>query len=43
VNLRVIQEFLGHKSPNTTAIYTHLTHKAVAQLATTINGLMPEQ
>ena len=28
VNLRVIQLWLGHRSPTTTAIYTHLTHKA---------------
>jgi len=27
VNLRLIQEYLGHKSPRTTAIYTHLTEK----------------
>lgn len=27
VNLRLIQEYLGHKSPKTTAIYTHLTSK----------------
>jgi len=27
VNLRLIQEYLGHKSPKTTAIYTHLTRK----------------
>jgi site-specific recombinase XerD len=27
VNLRLIQEYLGHKSPKTTAIYTHLTTK----------------
>jgi len=25
VNLRLIQSYLGHASPNTTAIYTHLT------------------
>ncbi len=28
VNLRVIQLWLGHRSPTTTAIYTHLTQKA---------------
>jgi site-specific recombinase XerD len=40
VNLRVIQEILGHKSPKTTAIYTHLTPKVMAGLQTTINHLM---
>jgi integrase/recombinase XerD len=28
VNLRLIQAYLGHSSPRTTAIYTHLTRKA---------------
>lgn len=28
VNLRIIQAYLGHSSPKTTAIYTHLTRKA---------------
>jgi len=28
VNLRLIQAYLGHSSPETTAIYTHLTRKA---------------
>jgi integrase/recombinase XerD len=32
VNLRVIQVWLGHRSPTTTALYTHLTQK-VEQLA----------
>ena len=27
VDLRIIQTYLGHRSPTTTAIYTHLTHK----------------
>jgi site-specific recombinase XerD len=30
VNLRLIQEYLGHNTPTTTAIYTHLTLKADA-------------
>jgi integrase/recombinase XerD len=33
INLRLIQVWLGHRSPTTTALYTHLTQKA-EQLAT---------
>jgi site-specific recombinase XerD len=42
VSLRVTQEIPGHKSPHTTAIYTHLTQKTVDQLATVINRLMAD-
>lgn len=42
VNLRVIQEVLGHKSPKTTAIYTHLTRKMIADLQATVNQLMAD-
>ena len=42
VNLRVIQEFLGHTSPQTTAIYTHLTEKSFQMLAEAVNHLMAE-
>lgn len=31
VNLRLIQVWLGHRSPTSTAIYTHLTQKAEQQ------------
>ena len=40
VNLRLIQCYLGHASPTTTAIYTHLTSTTEAQSLETINGLM---
>lgn len=40
VNLRVIQEILGHKSPKTTAVYTHVTPKMLEGAVTTLNQLM---
>ena len=42
VNLRLIQEWLGHKSLTTTAIYTHLTVKAEGQASQIINELMAD-
>lgn len=39
-NLRLIQTYLGHRSPNTTSVYTHLTTKAQEQAAGSINELM---
>jgi len=40
VNLRIIQEYLGHHSPTTTALYTHLTIKADAMARDALRGLM---
>jgi integrase/recombinase XerD len=40
VNLRVIQSYLGHTSPATTAIYTHLTATVNAQASETINDIV---
>ncbi len=37
INLRLIQEYLGHTSPKTTAIYAHLTDVAQNQASKTIN------
>ncbi len=42
VNLRVIQELLGHRSPQTTALYTHLTEKSFRTLAEAVNHLMAD-
>jgi site-specific recombinase XerD len=42
VNLRVIQQYLGHNSPATTSIYTHLTVKAEAMAIDSINNLMQD-
>jgi integrase/recombinase XerD len=42
VNLRLIQAYLGHSSPKTTAIYTHLTRKAEDLAAQAINLVMEE-
>jgi integrase/recombinase XerD len=40
VDLRLIQAYLGHKSPQTTAIYTHVTRRADALAGGAINRVM---
>jgi integrase/recombinase XerD len=40
VNLRIIQEVLGHQTPRTTAIYTHLSQKTEQILNQALNHLM---
>ena len=40
VNLRLIQEYLGHSSPATTSVYTHLTVKAEQLGAEAINRVI---
>lgn len=40
VNLRVIQLYLGHASPETTAIYTHLTSVTETQASDKINEML---
>ena len=42
VNLRLIQVSLGHKSPKTTALYTHVTEPALATLRDPVNALMQD-
>lgn len=43
VNLRLIQEYLGHTSPQTTALYTHLTRELRDAAMHPINDLMPRR
>ena len=42
VNLRLIQEYLGHSSPTTTSLYTHLTARAEQLGSQAINRLMSD-
>ena len=41
-NLRVIQDHLGHRSPSTTAVYTHLTRELRAALTEPLDQLMKD-
>jgi len=43
VNLRVIQAYLGHSSPQTTAHYTHLTRQTDRVASTALNQLFPAE
>jgi len=40
INLRLIQAWLGHSTPATTSIYTHLTEKAKSKAIKSIDELM---
>ena len=42
VNLRIIQAYLGHSSPKTTALYTHLTRRAENLAAKAINRVLAD-
>jgi len=42
VNLRIIQAYLGHSSPRSTMIYTHLTEKAQTPAVDAINELLKD-
>lgn len=42
INLRFIQEYLGHNTPTTTSVYTHLTDRAKSSATLAINQLMDD-
>jgi integrase/recombinase XerD len=42
INLRLIQVWLGHSTPATTSVYTHLTEKAKTMAIKPINELMAD-
>lgn len=42
LNLRIIQAYLGHASPTSTAIYTHLTQSSDERTVQTLNQIVTE-
>jgi len=42
VNLRFVQEYLGHSDPRTTMIYTRLINKALSNPVKIINQVMTD-
>jgi site-specific recombinase XerD len=42
INLRLIQEWLGHRSPGTTSVYTHMTEQASHAAAQQVGVMMAD-
>lgn len=42
VNLRLIQDWLGHRSPGTTSVYTHMTEQASNSAAQQVGRMMAD-
>jgi len=42
VNLRMIQDWLGHRSPSTTSVYTHMTAQGTEAAAQQLGALMSD-
>lgn len=42
INLRLIQDWLGHRSPSTTSVYTHMTEQATSTAAQQVGALMAD-
>ena len=41
-DIRYIQELLGHSSPDTTAIYTHVTQKSLQNIKSPLDDIMKD-